>query len=223
MLLELLRDAPNYRYNPDARILAFALHVSDIEQVRRIVCNYGLYDIDNEGLLYSPWLVEQLDAYDNHKQRLSAAGKKGAARRWNKPSSEDGLAIAYPSSEDGNAIAPNITIPNVRVSDITNPTNNVQAMVENIIHNPGKTVDDDYVDMLTSTQPDGHNPGWVAAVCRQYGAGEAVCNWICEASDNACLTNPLYIRFCALIKRIQAEKWHPNNPNAFLIRKMLEQ
>ena len=108
-ILEVLRDAPSYKYSSDPKVWAYVLHGPNLQQVERVLRNYGLFDFDSDGLVYSPWLMEQLGAYDDTRQRRRAAGLKGAARRWGSKGSEDGNAMAMPLTEDGNAMAYNIT------------------------------------------------------------------------------------------------------------------
>ena len=51
---------------------------------------------------------------------------------------------------------------------------------------------------------------------------EAVCDFICNASNNAELTNPTYKKFCALVARIQGQKWKPEHPANFFLSKLFE-
>ena len=65
MVLELLRDAPDYKLTADAKTLAFAINEPDIDLVQRVITNLALFDQDDDGNLFSPWLNEQLSAYDD--------------------------------------------------------------------------------------------------------------------------------------------------------------
>lgn len=209
MVLELLRDAPSYKYSCNPKAIAFAINESDIGLVERVCSNYGLFDSTDDGLIYSPWLLDQMGEYDEKKKKLREAGKKGAAHRWKGPSMEDGKPIASPSMEDGKAIAHDITYYNVIQDDFTLPDTS-----------EGAVVGTDYCEMLSKTQPEGHAPAYVAQVCMHYGMKEATCDFICERTDNANLTNASYIKFCAIVKRIQAEKWVPKHPDQFFIKKV---
>lgn len=221
-ILEILRDAPNYRYNPEPKVWRYLLHGDDTDQIERVLKNYGLFDIDDDGLLFSPWLLEQLGNYSEKKAKLQEAGRRGAAKRWAAAHKGDGQAIATPSMEDGQAIAYNITQPNITEHKETTPPGDVGKEWLDVLASPGNKVPADLVDYLCKTEAEGHNVGYVAQCCRHYGVGENVFNFISEASNNADMTHPLYNKFCELVKRIQAEKFTPKQPNAFFIKKLFE-
>lgn len=220
MLLSILRDMPNYRVSDNAKRLAFVLNESDIELVQRVCHNYGLFDFDDDGLLFSPWLIEQMEAYDSKKKKLQEAGRRGAAKRFNTPDKSDGQAIATPSVEDGQAIAYNITQHNITKHNITQPT---QAMAEDwkeICLNPGPKLDDELVEAICKTDPEGHAGGYIAQVCKHYGIGTRVMDYLMQATDAADIKNPTYLAFVALVKRIQAEKYVPRYPANFFLSKL---
>lgn len=210
-ILEVLRDAPGYRYSPDPKVWKYILHADDLDQLQRVLTSYGLFDRDDNGLLFSPWLCEQLEAYSDKKAKLAEAGRRGAAKRWASSPDKNGQAIASPSMEDGQAIAYNITQHNITLPNETLP-----------VPPDGKVVDVDYLDMLCKTQPEGHAPGYVAQVCMRYKMKEATCEAICEASENARIGNSTYKAFAELVRRIEAEKFVPKYPDNFFLSKLLK-
>lgn len=221
-ILEILRDAPGFRYTPDARVWAYLLHIAEPAQVERVLNNYGLFDRDDNGLLFSSWLDDALGEYSEKRQKLIAAGKRGAAKRWQAAHKDDGQAIATPSGDDGQAIAYNDTLYNDTKRDNTQPTMGEGVGWREILSKNSPRVDTEFFEALAATQPEGHAPGFVAQVCLQYGMTEAVCEFICEASDNARLTHPTYKLFVTLVRRITAEKWQPKHPANFFLSKLFE-
>lgn len=219
-IIEILRDAPGYKYNSDPKVWAYVLHCQDQDKLSRVLKNYGLFDQDNDGLIFSPWLSNQLDSYDDSKRKRQEAGKKGAASRWGAKVSDNGNAIAMPLNDNGNAIAYNNTQYNSTQDNETKPNSNGGEVWRSILDNPGEKVDPTLLDVLTRTSPEGHAPGYIAQVCLQYGMGENVLNFLCESTDNANLTHPLYIKFCALVRRIQAEKYTLKFPANFFLSKL---
>lgn len=209
MLLEMLRDSKEYKmfYFPES--FAYALHVGDVAQVERVCKEYDLFTFDESDYMSSAWLLEAMGEYDDRKAKLREAGKRGAARRWASSSNTDGEAIATPSVNDGEAMAHNVTLPNVIERNITLPTE--QA---------GKGVGEELVNILAATSPEGHAPAYIAQVCLFYGMKEETLNALCEATNNADITNSTYKQFCALVKRIQGEKWVPKHPDAFFLAKL---
>lgn len=221
-IIELLRDAPGYKYSSDPKVMAYVLHAQEPDQVARVLKNYGLFDFDDDGLMFSPWLLEQMGAYDTRKAKLSAAGKKGAAKRFGDTGNGDRQALATPSNGDGQAKAYNIILPNVTEPNITPPMEKEGKEWEEILNDTGKNLAEDFVELMGQTSPKGHNTGYIAQVCWHYGVGENTFNFLCERSNNADMTHPLYKKFCALVTRIQADKFHPKKPDAFFIKKLFE-
>ena len=211
MLLELLRDAPYYKFSANPKALSFAINEADSATVERVVRNYGLFDFDDSGLMFSPWLCEAMGEYDDRKAKLREAGRRGAAHRWGDKGAKDSEAMATLSNEDSEAIAYNATKPNVTLRDITLP---------DLSGSP--KVSQELVEALSMTQQEGHAPGYIAQVCLQYGMSEGALNFLCEHSNNADLTHPTYKAFCALVRRIQAEKWTPKHPDGFFLKKVFE-
>lgn len=211
MLLEMLRDCPDYKcfYFPES--FAFSLNLSDVDQLVRICKDYDLFTFDDKDFMSSPWLLQVMGEYDDRKKKLQEAGRRGAAHRWGGAAFSGGQPIATPSKKDTDPLAHD-TIPfNVTQEDFTLPT-----------QRDGQVVSEDYVEMLSKTQPQGHAPGYVAQVCLHYGMKESTCEFICEHSENASLTNSYYQRFAAIVRRIQAEKWRPEHPDGFFLKKVFQ-
>lgn len=221
-IIELLRDAPSYHYTSDEKVLAYVLHAPDPGAVQRVIRNFGLFDFDDDGLLFSPWLQQQLNGYEEKKAAFKEAGRRGAARRWHKSDDRvNGEAIATPSNGDGEAIANNITYNNTQ-QNITQPNPKEEKEWGEILKNQGLKVTDEMVEYLCNHAAKGHNSGYIAQVCRDYGMGENVLTFLVERMDYARLDHPLYQKFCEIVKRIQAEKFKPKQPAAFFLSKLME-
>ena len=211
MILELLRDAPSFRFSRNSKAIAFAINEHDSALVERVVNNYGLFDFGDDGLLWSPWLLEAMEAYNDKKVKLQEAGRRGAAKRWAAVREDNGQAIATPLLENGQAIAYNATQHDITKHDITLPD-----------PSGSRKVGVEYLELLCSTQAEGHAPGYVAQVCMQYGMTEATCDFICEHSNNAETTHPTFVKFKTIVGRIQREKWTPKHPDGFFLKKLFE-
>ena len=219
-ILEVLRDANDYKFSSDPKVWAYLLHAQDTGQVARVLNNFGLFDKDDSGLLFCPWLNENLSSYENKKTKLQEAGRRGAAKRWAAAHMEDGQAIASPSVEDGQAIAPNITQYDITKENATQPNQEGGEDWRGILSVQSRKVDADYLEALSSTQQDGHAPAYVAQVCMHFGMTEAVCDFICERTNNAEVSHPTYRKFCAIVNRLNGEKWKPNLPANFFLAKL---
>ena len=211
MLLEMLRDAPGYCIEYSPEVLAYSLHLSSTDILTRVCEQYGLFTITKDGKISSSWLCSAMEEYDERKAKLREAGKRGAAHRWGNSSGNDGQTMATPSQDDGQTIAPNTTLFNVSQRNITLPDTS-----------GSRRVGVEYLELLCSTQQEGHAPGYVAQVCMQYGCTEATCDFICEQSNNAETTHPTFVKFKTIVGRIQREKWVPNHPDGFFLKKLFE-
>lgn len=221
MLLEVLRDAPDYRVEYDREVLSYSLHLDDVILLGRVCEQYKLFDIDNDGYLSSPWLCQQMEAYDERKKKLQEAGRRGAAKRFAPAASEDGKAIATPSVEDGKAIAYNVTKHNITRHDITQPT---QALAEDwreICRNQGTSIDPIELEEVAKSQVPGHARGYIMQVCLQYGMGKNVFSALCGITNDADVSHPTYKKFVTIVKRIQTEKYRPEYPANFFFSKIL--
>jgi DnaD/phage-associated family protein len=107
MLLERLRDDSEYKSVKDYNMIAFDLRV-DASLIKDIVENFGLFAFTDDGeCFYSESFNKRMSIKDEVSNKRAAAGKKGAAKRWNgkamaKQSSENSKDIAKPSEDDGN-------------------------------------------------------------------------------------------------------------------------
>lgn len=221
LLLENLRDCPGYRITPSPKTLAWSIHCNDVSLVERVIRNYGLFDFDDDGLMFSPWLCEQMEAYDSKKKKLQEAGRRGAAKRFSSAEKQDGQAIATPSVEDGQAIVYNISQYNKTQHNITQPTQALAKDWREICRYPGEKFTAEDIENSFNDVPEGHNPGYVAQVCMQYGIGRNVFFALIEIMENAKMTNTNYRKFCSIVKRIQAERYHPEYPANFFFSKIL--
>ena len=81
MLLEVLREQTDFRY-PLSEIDLLADEFGTSEQkVRVVICNYGLFEIDENEMLFSLKLIEFLQPYLKMKEQRSLAGKSSAEKR----------------------------------------------------------------------------------------------------------------------------------------------
>lgn len=220
MILELLRDAPDYRMGDSPKNLAWAIHANDVDLVDRVLHNYGLFDKDNNGLLYSPWLIDQMAAYDDKKRRLQEAGRRGAARRAEMMKDREALATLPLEDREAKATLYNITQPNITQPNITQASGASDEVWRSVLANPGPRVDDALVLSMGQTAAPGFCPGYVAQVCRDYGIGRNVMRYIIELTGGAALDNDRYKAFVSVVKRMQADKFTPKLPGNYILSKI---
>lgn len=124
MLLETLRDAEGRRVFNFPEGLAFAINEPDIDLVKRVISEYGLFNEDKEGFITSPWLDSQMAEYDAKKAAAAEAGRRGAAKRYGKQPEKAPENIEQAGKAIGTPKAPNSNKPNPNIINQTeiNPT-----------------------------------------------------------------------------------------------------
>jgi hypothetical protein len=81
MLLEVLREQTDFKYPlNEIDLLADEFGTSE-QKVRIVVCNYGLFQVDEFQSLFSLKLIEFMQPYLKMKEQRSLAGKASAAKR----------------------------------------------------------------------------------------------------------------------------------------------
>ena len=80
MILEVLREQTSLKYPmSDIDLLAYEFGTSE-QKVRTVICNYGLFDVDQDEMFYSKKLFEYLKPYFTMKRQR----KEAAESRWSK-------------------------------------------------------------------------------------------------------------------------------------------
>lgn len=242
MLLELLRDAENRRLVFNPRHLAFAMNEPDVELVQRVVQDYALFDVGEDGRFSSPWLEQQMNEYDAKKAAAVAAGKRGAARRYGRPEPTEnaenrdpiGTPMAAQSVTDSNITQPNTT-------NITNSTKskllgmkwrdwdgerlfNLARKKEPLIDEMSrKVVEDRQRELEAKRGKDVHNLGAVLDVCDFFHVGVGMFAFLAQYTNYGRIGSPELMRLLALEKECRQTKFTPKYPAEYLLVKLIEQ
>ena len=241
MLLELLRDAENRRLVFNPRHLAFAMNEPDVELVQRVVQDYALFTMDDDGKFSSPWLEQQMNEYDAKKAAAVAAGKRGAARRYGKSyqveAEEDRVPMAPPmaAQQDANS---NITQHN-KPNEI-NPTKSkllgmtwrdwdgerlfsLARKKEPVIDDMSrKVVEDRQRELEAKRGKDVHNLGAVLDVCDYFKVGVGMFAFLAQYTNYGRIGSPELMRLLALEKECRKTQFTPKYPAEYILVKMLE-
>lgn len=109
MILERLRDEPDYMSVVDYNLIAYDLR-EDAALIKSVVEDFGLFVFTEDGkYFYSEGFSHRMSIKDEISTVRSAAGKKGATRRWEKPEKgktckENGKVIANAITNDAKVI-----------------------------------------------------------------------------------------------------------------------
>lgn len=241
MLLELLRDAEHRRLVFNPRHLAFAMNEPDVELVQRVVQDYALFDVGEDGRFSSPWLEQQMNEYDAKKAAAVAAGKRGAARRYGRPEPAEadenrdpmGGAMAAQSVPDSNITQPNTT-------NITNPTKSkllgmtwrdmtgealfsLARKKEPLIDDLSRKVIADRQKALDAKYgPDRYNLMAIVDDCDYFSVGVSMFAWLVKYTNNARIGTPEMDRLGKLVYDCRNAKFVPKYGADYLLTKLLE-
>lgn len=241
MLLELLRDAENRRLVFNPRHLAFAMNEPDVELVQRVVQDYALFDVGEDGRFSSPWLEQQMNEYDAKKAAAVAAGKRGAARRYGRPEPTEADENRDPM---GGAMAteqiPNGNITQHNKPNEINPTkskllgmswrdwdgerlfNLARKKEPEIDDMSRKVVEDRQRELEAKRGKDVHNLGAVLDVCDFFHVGVGMFAFLAQYTNYGRIGSPELMRLLALEKECRKTQFTPKYPAEYILVKMLE-
>lgn len=107
MILERLREEPDYMSVKDYNMIAFDLR-EDASLIKSVVEDFGLFVFTEDGkYFYSESFKRRMEIKDEKNKKRSEAGKIGVRKRWNKSEkiADDTENIANATNNDSNAIA----------------------------------------------------------------------------------------------------------------------
>ena len=109
VLIEILREQPDYKY-PLKLLPALARRYNTTtEKVRAVIECYELFTIEEDTFFFSQSLINRMAPLEEKRLKLSEAGKRGNAARWNVAtrSPGDNKAIATQSQVNKNKLKKN--------------------------------------------------------------------------------------------------------------------
>lgn len=241
MLLELLRDAENRRLVFNPKHLAFAMNEPDVELVQRVVQDYSLFTMDEQGRFTSPWLEAQMAEYDAKKAAAVAAGKRGAARRYGRVAEESSGEDRVPMG--GAMAAQQDTDSNITQYNEPNKTNPTKSKLlgmtwrdwsgEHLFQLARKkepVIDDLSREVIKSQQGklnaragrENHNLGAIVDVCDFFKVGVGMFRFLAEFTNYGRIASPELVRLLELRKECQRTQFVPKYPAEYILVKLLE-
>lgn len=200
MILELLRDAPNYQVRYKPAHIAFAINETNPELVKRVCENYGLFVIDSNNMLSSEWLTNSMNKLDNKKDQYSAAGKKAAAARWGNTADNQAIVNDCKKSQcDVNAIAlrPDATamrndanIINITNKKVHSPTPHVREWtvdggrkmsideLDDVARCKHDAINEKTIKIYAEKKDEDHNTTMICEICSFFGINDLQLDYI---------------------------------------------
>ena len=241
MLLELLRDAENRRLVFNPRHLAFAMNEPDVELVQRVVQDYALFTLDDDGKFSSPWLELQMNEYDAKKAAAVAAGKRGAARRYGRPEPTQldenrdpiGGAMATEQIPDSNITQHN------KPNEI-NPTKSkllgmswrdwTGERLFQLARRKEPEIDEMSLKVVSDRQKafdaqygqDKYNFMALVDVCGFFHVGVGMFAFLAQFTNNGRVGSPELVRLLEIRRECQRTQFVPKYPAEYILVKLLE-
>ena len=98
-IVEMLRDATDYRLKTNYKVLAFSLHTTE-DLITRIIMDYGLFSISKDQQFFSSIsLTKRME----EKEIVSKKRRAAAGTRWAKETSSDATEMQVQCTDDANA------------------------------------------------------------------------------------------------------------------------
>lgn len=231
MILEQLRNSDSYSIKFEPAVLAWSLHEPDVELLTRVVQDYGLFNITEDGTMSSPWLCSVMAEHDNKRAKLSAAGKKSAAMRQ-QSTKEVTTTLAATTQPPLKEVAPKTQQTN-KEKEINKKINTTPSTEEE-----GDDVDifsEDYISAVGKSQcdlfdPDLHAKGMVSdskhnynvliAAALQYRLTVHQFVVLNMAVNDCAIGTPRFMEFIRVLKHCKDTNFKPTFPFEYFMSQL---
>lgn len=241
MLLELLRDSETRSLVMNPKNLAFAINEPDVALVERVITQYGLFEVAQDGAFRSPWLQQQLEEYDAKKEAAREAGRRGAARRYGKDVSQKTTTDSDPIA----TLCPPLSVPYGNITQY-NDTNEIKSTKSKLLgmqwgDMTGKELfdlartDTNCVDEITRQWAEGkqkeldeqrgarkHNLSAIMEVCDDWHLGGGMFAWLLRYTNYAQVGSHQIRKVLEMDARMKKEKFTPKYPAEYFLVKLIE-
>lgn len=231
MILEQLRNSDSYSIKFEPAVLAWSLHEPDVELLTRVVQDYGLFNITEDGTMSSPWLCSVMAEHDNKRAKLSAAGKKSAAMRQQS------------NKEVATTLAVTPQPPLKEVAQISQQTNKEKEINKKINTTPSTSGEGEEVDIFSEEfisrigkadcvlfDPDKHAPGLVSdkqhnynvliAAALQYRLTVDQFSVLNIAVDACTIGAPRFMEFIRVLRHCKDTNFKPTYPFEYFMSQL---
>lgn len=223
LLLEQLRNSDSLSIVLDLNVLAWSLHEPDTERLRRVIEDYGLFELSPDGVMSSPWLTSVMAEHEAKRAKLSAAGKKSAALRQqglNQVATTLPAAPQPPCNEvDQKSQQINKEI-NKKINKNTTPSTTKEGegvdffsdeMISQIGKDKGELFDPDiHAEGVNGDAR--HNPRILVAAAITYRLTVRQTCVLDQVMCNCEIGHPRFVEFIRLLKHCKDTNFKPNFP-----------
>lgn len=231
LLLEQLRNSDSLSIVLDLNVLAWSLHEPDLERLRRVIQDYGLFEFTPAGVMSSPWLTSVMAEHEAKRAKLSAAGKKSAALRQQ---GSNQVATTLPAAQqppcnevDQNSKQINKEI-NKKINKNTTPSTIVEGgdvdifsdeFISRIGKEGGELFDPDkHAQGITSDKEHNYNVMIAAAVTYKLTVNQFTV--LMMAVDGCTIGAPRFMSFIAILRHCKETNFKPYFPFEYFMQKL---
>lgn len=233
MLLELLRDSDDLKTAYDPAVLAWALHENDIEKLKKVCENYGLFEISEKREISCPWLSEIMAEHTERRQKLAEAGKKSAELRKQRANQVEttlnkmggGSSNKATSASQQTIIEKNTEEKNTETKSFADLVDDGRVFSEESIRAIGRSKDHPFcmsVETLTSMSDERHNLNVIGDIARDYKMNITQFTALKVATNNALIGSPELMALIAAKNNCRDTKFCPKYPYEYFMAKIKE-
>ncbi|WP_164549914.1 Lin1244/Lin1753 domain-containing protein [Nonlabens ponticola] len=82
MILEMMRDADEYKLNSTYEVIAYTLHLPNHDLVRKVIEDFGLFEFENDTIIICKRLAKLMSGYDQTIINSQISGYRSALVRY---------------------------------------------------------------------------------------------------------------------------------------------
>ena len=202
MICEFLRECEIYKTRDDAKRLAFALRIQEVSLVDRVLHNYDLFKVHDDGMVECPIFTASMSGYDKKRE----ANKAAAAARWAKreqSGNADANAMRMHKQAGQSAVqAQSESSPNSINGIVENSTNQSlvvdfgggcvieRGLIENISREKSCGASEQLLQQMANSKDEKHNGEGVVLVSRAFKLSEGQTKLLWRITNGGEIGNP---------------------------------
>lgn len=228
LLLQLARDDEDRWLTNDVTQLSYAIRETDTDLVARILQNYDLFQPTNDKFLECQVLSDLMSEYDTKKAAAQAAGRRGAAARYAKATTEQPHSdpIATPQQPHSNKTLQDNTKGNLTQSRSKLLQEEFFGLRgENLVsfcRDKGLEINAEFISRCDAMAKPGYTPQFLAEACAWFGVNQGIFRAILKWCNYAKCGDPRYTFLLKLQKDAEKAEFRPKYPAEYIISKCIE-
>lgn len=231
MLLELLRDSDDLKTAYDPAVIAWALHESDVDRLRRVCEEYNLFEISDEREISCPWLTDIMAEHVERKAKLAEAGRKSAELRKQRANHAETTLneMGGGSSNQVNTSAQQTTIDKKKTEENTQKNSFLDLVVEERVFSEesikaiGRSGGQPFIvseETLKEMSDKQHDLNTVGMVARKYKMNAVQFSALKVATNGALIGSPELMALISAYDNCVKTKFYPKYPYEYFISKI---